>query len=206
MQATGQFGAEPTVKIWSASCVDQDPPVADGPEGRPEPITLKFDRGEQAIIGLAFSVHDDGRRLATISTNNEHTVSLWDWRTQKRLATGNGYSGQPPQVFGVVWNPYKDQEEASPFDFVTFGTKHVSFWTYDEAENLLTSKGCSFGTTTQQNIRHAVFLPTGQLLTGGDNGCITVWVGNKGVAETKNRHSGKLNVRRLKYDHETLLT
>ena len=110
--ATGQFGVEPCVKVWSAATLELK-------------AVLAFNRGEQAIIACAFSIHDEGKRIATVSTDNAHTVSLWDWEAQKRIATGNGYNGQPPQVFGVVWNPYKNQEDASPFDFVTFGTKHV---------------------------------------------------------------------------------
>ena len=124
--ATGQFGVEPTVKLWSAANVDQDPPRPDGPEGRPEPITLTFSRGEQAVIALAFSIHDDGIRLATVSTDNAHTVSLWDWRVGKLLATGSGYNGQPPQVFGVVWNQFKG--EVCPYRMRWGWDTHAAGW------------------------------------------------------------------------------
>ena len=31
-------------------------------------------------------------------------------------------NGAPPQVYGVVWNPFKADE------FVTYGVKHIKWW------------------------------------------------------------------------------
>jgi hypothetical protein len=132
--ATGQFAtgqaAQPRVLIWSAEKIgkrDADGKLEDhGPEGRPLPLELVFGRGEQAIIALAFSIHDDGIRLATVSTDNAHTVSLWDWRVGKLLATGSGYNGQPPQVFGVVWNQFKG--EVCPYRMRWGWDTHAAGW------------------------------------------------------------------------------
>jgi WD40 repeat protein len=89
---------------------------------------------------------------------------------------------------------------------VTFGVKHVKFWSYDEAGNVLSASGSSFGTCTQQDVHHAVFLPTGQLLTAGNNGRITAWDGNKAVSETKGGHGGKMTAMKLRPDLRTLVT
>ena len=32
-------------------------------------------------------------------------------------------NGAPPQVFGVLWNPFKQNE------FLTYGVKHIKWWT-----------------------------------------------------------------------------
>ena len=51
------------------------------------------------VICVCFS--HDGKKLVTVSTDNAHTVTLWDWAApqgQQVLATGKGYNGDPPQV------------------------------------------------------------------------------------------------------------
>jgi hypothetical protein len=83
------------------------------------------------------------------------------------------------QIYGVVWNPYYGDAEASKYEFVSFGVKHINFWNYDPAARALTSKGGIFGDTTQQNVYHACFLRTEpSLVTGGANGKIAWWSGN----------------------------
>eukprot|EP01047_Picozoa_sp_COSAG01_P010537 COSAG01_NODE_448_length_16920_cov_3570.438143_3_plen_195_part_00 len=106
--ATGQVGAEPIVFIWSAEGVtdrDKHP----GPEGREEPIRIKLPYGQRAVQCMGFSKHGDNGLLATVSTDNEHTVNIWNWRdcnvdgVDVPLASGIGKQGTPPQVlFGVL--------------------------------------------------------------------------------------------------------
>ena len=77
--ATGQVGAEPVVWIWSAEGVtdrDKDP----GPETREEPIEIKLPYGQRAVQCMGFSQTGEGNLLATVSTDNEHTINIWNWR------------------------------------------------------------------------------------------------------------------------------
>ena len=65
------------------------------------------------------------------------------------LATANGFTGDPTQVNGVVWNPWRENFDsalpgASPYDFVSFGVKHIKFWSFDKLTRALTSDGCTF--------------------------------------------------------------
>ena len=53
---------------------------------------------------MGFSKHGDNGLLATVSTDNEHTVNIWNWRdcnvdgVDVPLASGIGKQGTPPQV------------------------------------------------------------------------------------------------------------
>jgi Ca2+-binding EF-hand superfamily protein len=88
------------------------------------------------------------------------------------------------------------------FDFVTFGVKHLTFWSFSPGgEPVLAKKDASYGTPpvgTRQDVHHACFLPSGQLLTGGSNGRLMVWEKNKAVAEIKAHRPGPLKCIRLR--------
>ena len=47
-----------------------------------EPICLTLPYGHRGIIALAFS-GGEGEKLATVSTDNDHTVTVWDWKKQE---------------------------------------------------------------------------------------------------------------------------
>ena len=206
--ASGQFGVEPTVWIWSSST--RGAPIGSGADA---PICLTLppggrksgEKGERSVIACAFSA--DGEYLTTVSTDEGHTVRVWDWKQQVELEgmVTNGYKGEPPAVFGVIWNPYANDLIKYPFatategsdrpvDFLTYGIKHMSFWNLGNGE--LEKTGTSFGSCTNQDVLHACFLPSGHILTGGPNGSITVYnpkdpQGPAAFYEEKNAHKDR---------------
>eukprot|EP01050_Picozoa_sp_SAG11_P012352 SAG11_NODE_1367_length_5098_cov_4.225445_4_plen_121_part_00 len=60
-----QVGAEPRVFLWSSTTLR-------GPEGADDPIELNLPYGHRGVIVMGFS--HDGNKLATVSTDDEHTV------------------------------------------------------------------------------------------------------------------------------------
>eukprot|EP00798_Chlamydomonas_sp_ICE-L_P030392 gene30392-35400_t len=82
-------------------------------------ISSKEDAG---FCALAFS--PSGTRLACVAMDNYHSVYVYDWRKQRVLSNGRGQSGDPPQVYGLGWNPYEITHNC-PSAFVTFGNKHI---------------------------------------------------------------------------------
>ena len=62
----------------------------------------------------------DGKRLATVGLDENHTIVVWDWRRGEKLATTRGHKDK---IFVVKWNPF-DAEK-----IVTVGVKHIKFWT-----------------------------------------------------------------------------
>lgn len=189
--ASGQFGVEPTVWIWSTSTrgAPQGVPGADGPIclTLPPGGRKSGEKGERSVIACGFS--SDGEYLATVCTDEGHTVRVWDWKSQSALEgmVTNAYKGEPPAVFGVVWNPYAPvgafdpkypnatatEGSERPVDFLTFGIKHMAFWNLGNGE--LEKTGTSFAECQIQDVLHACFLPSGHILTGGPNGSITIY-------------------------------
>ena len=128
------------------------------------------------------------------------------------MPQAKGFKGIAPQEYGAVWNKYrgdkKYNEDKHYFDFVTYGAKHLVFWTFTAGgEPVLAKKDASYGEVgTRQNVWHACFLPSGQLLSGGDNGKIMVWEKNKAIRELDAHFKGPLKCMRLRADEKTLLT
>jgi WD40 repeat protein len=60
-------------------------------------------------------------------------------------------TGAPPQVFGVVWNPFKADE------FVTFGVKHIKWWRPNPDTGTWEGISGSFGSKVD-NVLSAVFV------------------------------------------------
>lgn len=57
---------------------------------------IDYEEGMCAIVCAAFS--PDGRYLAAVATDNNHTIFIHDWAKGNRVWTGRGAVGEPPQV------------------------------------------------------------------------------------------------------------
>lgn len=183
--ATGQVGAEPVVWIWSASTLKgpQDP------TGREQPIMLQLPYGHRGVIVCGFD--RTGAKLATVSTDDEHTVTIWDWKSQTVEAQGTACQGIPPMCWGIVWNPFAGDAGAHPADFCTLGIKHINFWTMGGATGL-ESGAASFDVCEQDDILVACFLPTNHCLTGSPNGRIYAFEDGMGIKSVQAHNRGKV--------------
>ncbi|CAG9462117.1 unnamed protein product [Pedinophyceae sp. YPF-701] len=145
--ATGQCAAEPSVSIWdSQTCKER---------GR-----LRLPYGHRSVTAAAFS-GGKGRWLTTVSTDNEHTVIVWDWKVGRRVCQGNGYKGHPPQVLGCIWDHHAG--ETGDERFATFGRNHLKLW-YRGVDlktrmPTWTGRGCSWNGAEPRMVLSAVFLP-----------------------------------------------
>lgn len=101
--ATGQLGANPYVCIWNTATMEQV-------------VRLSLGEGARSITALAFS--PDGGTLATVTTDNAHTITLWDWRRGSEVSVGKTAQGTPPTTYGVVWSPFEPR-------IVTYGVNSV---------------------------------------------------------------------------------
>ena len=61
----------------------------------------------------------DGRRLASISLDSGHMLTLWDWRSGTKLVEQRTQPGAPPAVYSVVWSAFEPSRLAS------FGQNHI---------------------------------------------------------------------------------
>ena len=76
--------------------------------------------GTRAVQCLAFSPR--GNSLATVCTDDAHTMSVWSWREGQCLLQRKTRPGTPPSVYGIVWSPFETDRLAS------YGQNHVFFW------------------------------------------------------------------------------
>eukprot|EP01050_Picozoa_sp_SAG11_P012353 SAG11_NODE_1367_length_5098_cov_4.225445_5_plen_99_part_00 len=79
-----------------------------------------------------------------------------------------------------MWNPFKGRAGAHPCDFITYGVKHIKFWTLGGEAGLEAGAG-SFDVCEQQDVLCACFLPTNHVLVGGPNGNISVFEDGMGI-------------------------
>lgn len=50
----------------------------------------------------AIDFHPDGKHLASVGLDNDHSICLWDWRSGTPLATTRGHKDK---IFEIRFNP-----------------------------------------------------------------------------------------------------
>ena len=68
---------------------------------------------------LFFVIPGDGRKLADVGFDDDHSICIWDWKREEKLASTRGHKDM---IFVVEWNPF------NPNYFVSVGEKHIKFW------------------------------------------------------------------------------
>jgi len=61
----------------------------------------------------------DGKKLASVGLDNDHSIVVWEWRKGERLATTRGHKDK---IFMLRWDPNSTDR------LVTVGVKHIKFW------------------------------------------------------------------------------
>ncbi|MEW5309958.1 MAG: hypothetical protein WDW38_001797 [Sanguina aurantia] len=154
---------------------------------------LKFPAdGNPARFIAALGFSGDGTHLVVVTADNRHTVYIYLWRSRKLINSDVGYNGQPPSVYGVTWNNFIKDRDATgqqlvrPAMFATYGVKHVKFWsqTTDSAgKELYSSVGGKFGKTPPGDVMSAIFISSETLVTGAQTGQLLLWdVGGRRAA------------------------
>ena len=74
----------------------------------------------QLLLNIFPSFTGDGKKLASVGLDNDHSIVVWAWRKGEWLATTRGHKDK---IFMLTWNPYSTDQ------LVTVGMKHIKFWT-----------------------------------------------------------------------------
>ncbi|KAE8289853.1 Echinoderm microtubule-associated protein-like 5 [Larimichthys crocea] len=101
--ATGQVGRDSSIHIWDTETL--------------KPISVLRGFHQLGVCALDFSA--DGKRLASVGLDDNHTIVLWDWRKGEKLSA---MRGSKDKIFVVKINPYL------PDKLITAGVKHMKFW------------------------------------------------------------------------------
>ncbi|XP_037602711.1 echinoderm microtubule-associated protein-like 5 isoform X2 [Sebastes umbrosus] len=101
--ATGQVGRDSSIHIWDTETL--------------KPMSVLRGFHQLGVCTLDFSA--DGKRLASVGLDDNHTIVLWDWRKGEKLSA---MRGSKDKIFVVKINPYL------PDKLITAGVKHMKFW------------------------------------------------------------------------------
>ncbi|GFR42918.1 hypothetical protein Agub_g3918, partial [Astrephomene gubernaculifera] len=160
--ATAQVSSHeegPFICVWDSRLGSQ--------QGQPQLARLAHRKEDRGFSALGFSA--DGAHLAAVANDNAHTVYVYDWRRGRMEGSGRGQMGDPPQVYGIEWNPHAGRYPGVPPAFLTFGKKHIKTWQRD-ATGQWAGKPLSTGRLDMQNVHSAAWLPP----RGGGEECLVV--------------------------------
>ncbi len=143
-----------------------------------ETVSILQGAHERGVCAVAFS--SDGKRLATVGLDNDHSIVIWGWKKGEKLASTRGHKDK---IFMISWDPFATDK------LMTVGIKHIKFWT--QVGGGFTSKRGVFGKkgaqTTMLCVEYGVV--AGRSFTGGANGMVYRWEGS-GLAGTVKGHTG----------------
>jgi microtubule-associated protein-like 6 len=71
--ATGEMGAVPSIVVWNST--DR--------VGFMDAVVVIKGFHRRAILHLAFS--PDGKYLASVGQDDDHSVAIWDWKTKTKV-------------------------------------------------------------------------------------------------------------------------
>lgn len=162
--ATGQVGKNPPIHIWDAASLK----------------TLSVLEGfhTRGVCSIHFS--PDGRKLASVGLDNDHSLAIWDWRRGELLASAKGHQDK---VFSIKYDLSSNEK------LVTVGIKHIKFWHH--VGGGLTNKRGIFGNVGKPDTMLCVSQGkvSGVVCTGGANGQVYIWNGNT-LSRTVKAHDG----------------
>ena len=68
---------------------------------------------------LSLSLVGDGKKLASIGLDDDHSIVVWNWKKGEKLATARAHKDK---LFMIKWNPLNENQ------LLTVGIKHIKFW------------------------------------------------------------------------------
>jgi WD40 repeat protein len=174
------------------------PVVATGqldPKGRGKPYTSVWDHTNMSELARIDGFHDrgviaaaflpGGKYLATVGNDDSHTMGVFDWESDQKKPVAQCMVAKD-EVFGFALNVHAKDDT---YEFVTFGNKHLKYFTMVPTEKAGTPskdpfviKGnilSSFKNTgvVQKAFYSALFLTTGDLVIGTHSGELYVFKG-----------------------------
>lgn len=121
-----------------------------------------FDR---ALVCLAFSKSNGGNSLCVVDDSNDHTLSVWDWQREERLAE---VKCSNDAVFSADFQPTDSSL------LVTCGKSHLSFWSLERGL-LVKRQGLFEKQEKPKFVLCVTFAENGDAITGDSSGNILVW-------------------------------
>ncbi|XP_035687635.1 echinoderm microtubule-associated protein-like 6 isoform X3 [Branchiostoma floridae] len=162
--ATGQVGRDPAIHVWDTETM--------------KPLSVLRGGHQRGICAVDFS--GDGKKLASVGLDDNHSIVMWDWKKGERLATTRGHKDK---IFVLKCNPHNTDH------LVTVGIRHIKFWT--QAGGGFTSKRGTFGNIGKLDTMMCVAYGKTEdsVFSGGANGMVYMWQGTN-LLKTVKAHDG----------------
>ncbi|KAJ3195463.1 Echinoderm microtubule-associated protein-like 5 [Irineochytrium annulatum] len=126
----------------------------------------------KGICDLEFS--PDGKYLVATAMDDSHMVYFYDWKNAGKLIAKE--KGHSDAIFGITFNP---KASGTSYEFVTFGVKHLKYWTCDPQRGALKGERGLFGSRKVQSIICCTYLSDDTYVTGTHAGEIMIWSRNQ---------------------------
>jgi WD40 repeat protein len=176
--ATGEVGKDPAIKVWDV-------------ENTQTRATLKGQH-VRGVCCLDFS-GGDGKYLASIGLDDDHTLVLWEWAKEEMHQTVRCHKDR---VFNIKFNPHDSSK------LVSVGIKHIKFWTWTghpqaqmqtQVQTLTGHRG-AFGrgamNSASENMHCVAFGSRADMCyTGSSSGFVYLWNGTS-LSKRVEAHAG----------------
>ena len=165
--ATGQVGRDPAIHVWDIT----------------KTTTISILKGQHQRGVCSVDFISDGKLLASVGLDDNHTIVIWGWRKGEKLSS---VRGNKSRIFSLKWKTGSNES------LVSVGVRHISFWTMKGAS--LTSKRGIFGKSGKAcTMLCCSFSKTGDLtFSGGENGLVYIWDGPR-LKSTVEAHKGAIH-------------
>ena len=156
---------------------------------------------KRAVLACCFS--PCGEYLASVGADNEHSVAVYEWRTETLLTT---YKGDREKILDINWSSFDGT-------LLTTGVKHVKFvvgaWTNGkdrEGNADETQKGCVWFQGKVAKLYSAAFVGAGVAVVGAKSGQLYVFKGTSLSKVVPKAHTGKVTAVFCLHEHNVLIT
>eukprot|EP00794_Sanderia_malayensis_P015205 gene15205-16775_t len=159
---------------------------------------LRLDEQTLSISCLAFSIEDNGHKLASVDADGSNCrLLVWNWNERKILARSQSYDVKENCL---KFHPHSNKT------LMSAGDGHVFYWTWRQ-QFLEKYNGHFFGCEKPTTVNSLVFLSNGDAVTADDNGHIHFWKngGRRTTKAIKIAYKGDIKSL-LVLSHDMLLT
>ncbi|KAK2964839.1 putative Cilia- and flagella-associated protein 44 [Blattamonas nauphoetae] len=121
---------------------------------------------EEGYTALSFD--KDGKRLASVGTYPDYTLTIWDWMQSQVLLKNKAFS---QDIWTINFSPFQ------PTKMITSGVGHIRFWKMESTFTGLKLKGDigKFGAIELSDISGFAELPNGLCVSGSESGYLLGW-------------------------------
>lgn len=132
--ASGQLSRKAFVLVYDVTLSN--------PEGIAFINELNLGNNTRGVKSLDFS--PDGNFLLTIACDPYHTVTIWDWKKNVKLASARANNAE---VYSMMFSPFtcyhNDMVPAHDCEYtlVSVGSRHIKFWTLEPDDSVLAEGG-----------------------------------------------------------------